>query len=434
MFSFLQSEQSKLRQAAKHWLYIASKTYNFRKDELSDGDVSELESSIERLRSKMKDKSVDSGTMKLALDDIEAVMRRLGGVFYPRSSIGENVDFFFVALIIYLGVTTFFVKPFKIPTNSMWPTYHGMTAEVWKSEEEKPSLLARPLRLAAFGATRYEVRAPADGELMMPVYGSAGSGYDFFHDVVSKRRFFVLPGQGYRYTFQVGAEPVELIVPRDFSLGKQVVLPALFPEEESPSYLISKLRATNGSGGRLKANVARANGTMRAIEVPLVKTGKFFKKGETIFSFDILTGDQLFVDRMSYNFVSPKTGDGFVFRTNNIDGIGKDSFYIKRLVGTPGDQIRIEEGGLVVNGEDASGSIAFDYNRDKTPPYAGYNAIKNLAPGRDVSVPDDRYYALGDNSYNSLDSRYWGFVPEEDVVGRPLVIYYPFTKRFGPVK
>ena len=51
-----------------------------------------------------------------------------------------------------------------------------------------------------------------------------------------------------------------------------------------------------------------------------------------------------------------------------------------------------------------------------------------------MSVPDDRYYALGDNSYNSLDSRYWGFVPEEDVVGRPLVIYYPFTKRFGPVK
>lgn len=55
-------------------------------------------------------------------------------------------------------------------------------------------------------------------------------------------------------------------------------------------------------------------------------------------------------------------------------------------------------------------------------------------PGDTVTVPPRSFFALGDNSANSEDGRYWGFVPEKDVVGRPLFIYYPFTRRWGPAR
>ena len=56
------------------------------------------------------------------------------------------------------------------------------------------------------------------------------------------------------------------------------------------------------------------------------------------------------------------------------------------------------------------------------------------AAGRTLKVPEDSYYALGDNSGNSQDGRYWGFVPAKDVVGRPIFVYYPFTSRWGPAR
>jgi signal peptidase I len=54
-----------------------------------------------------------------------------------------------------------------------------------------------------------------------------------------------------------------------------------------------------------------------------------------------------------------------------------------------------------------------------------------LFAGQKITIPADSYLAMGDNSGNSLDGRYWGFVPAKDVIGRPLWIYYPFTKRWG---
>ena len=51
-----------------------------------------------------------------------------------------------------------------------------------------------------------------------------------------------------------------------------------------------------------------------------------------------------------------------------------------------------------------------------------------------LEIPKDKYYALGDNSYNSQDGRYWGFVPAKDVVGRPIFVYYPFSRHWGPAR
>jgi signal peptidase I len=176
----------------------------------------------------------------------------------------------------------------------------------------------------------------------------------------------------------------------------------------------------------------------RTTDVVLVKSGLFFKKGDTMLSFDLHTGDQLFVDRMSYHFVKPKVGDGFVFKTGEVDGLksGRDSFYIKRLSGVEGDSMRIEDGKLFVNEEEPTGSVAFGYNNGQVPPYDGYLNLGNrlLRRGETITVPEGMHVALGDNSGNSSDSRAWGYVPEKAIVGRPVMIFYPFTKRFGLAK
>ena len=455
MFGFLQSENKKLRSAAKNWLYLGHKVYNFRKDELTSAEISELARRIDELRVVVKTKPADAGKLKLSIEAMEDHMRKVGGAFYPQSSLGENVDFALYFLIIYLGFTAFFIKPFKIPTNSMWPTYHGMTSEVWTEENKAPGIANRTLRLLAHGAIRYEMKAPADGELLIPVeMGRRGSGVaiDLPTATVSKRHHLIIPGKGVGYTFEVGGKPVLFKVPRDFDLargmpmngvqGESVLGKAWFPDEPSFWDAIQK-RIVDGQVAR-RGSITLPDGRIK--EVAMIRTRMRFKKGDTMLSFDIHTGDQLFVDRMSYHFVRPKVGDGFVFRTGEIRNLSAsgDKYYIKRLAGTPGDTMKIEDERLLVNGDPATGSIAFSNNNSKEPPYDGYfnsdprqtaSGFRGLLRnGEEVSVPDDAYVALGDNSAHSYDSRGWGYVPESMIVGRPVMIFYPFTKRFGPAK
>jgi signal peptidase I len=159
------------------------------------------------------------------------------------------------------------------------------------------------------------------------------------------------------------------------------------------------------------------------------------RKGETILSFDILTGDLLFVDRLSYNFVPPKVGSGFVFKTGNIPALKErvgDRYFVKRLVGLPGDTLEVRPPVLWRNGNPIEGSPAFGRNARQEGLYPGYTNTGRLPAGETLTVEPHFYFAMGDNSPDSYDSRGWGFVPEKDVVGRPLFIYYPLTSRWGP--
>ena len=87
-----------------------------------------------------------------------------------------------------------------------------------------------------------------------------------------------------------------------------------------------------------------------------------------------------------------------------------------------------------------TGADAFEFNAKRQGKYRGYfNAdprmgAKYLQAGEKLTVPPDGFFAMGDNSGNSQDGRYWGFVPLKDAIGRPLFIYYPFTKRWGPAR
>jgi signal peptidase I len=154
-------------------------------------------------------------------------------------------------------------------------------------------------------------------------------------------------------------------------------------------------------------------------------------------AFDILTGDQLFVDRMSYHFVRPSVGSGFVFRTGNIPGIANtygDQYYIKRLVGVPGDTLEIKNYTLYRNGAPITGADAFAKNAKQEDNYVGYRNEGLLAANAKLTLKPNEFFAMGDNSANSADGRYWGTVPAKDVVGRPILVYYPFTRHWGPAR
>jgi signal peptidase I len=237
-----------------------------------------------------------------------------------------------------------------------------------------------------------------------------------------------VPTQVQQITLRVGSELVSVQVPLDFKID-EVLEQAFFQPGTQRSQLVESGFLPAGRGGQ-------------QIPVRWINTGKHVKKGERVLSFDVMTGDQLFVDRVSYHFVRPQVGSGFVFRTDNIrsphmidiNGRQVESYYIKRLVGTPGDKLEVRDSALLRNGAPITGSAAFDKNADKEGLYRGYANQEALLKGRQVDVSEKGYFAMGDNSYNSLDSRYWGEVPYKDVVGRPLFIYYPFTKRWGPAR
>ena len=98
------------------------------------------------------------------------------------------------------------------------------------------------------------------------------------------------------------------------------------------------------------------------------------------------------------------------------------------VAGEPGDHLRISEGKLFINDKYAALSNSTGEITYNLPP-----GLAALSPKTDLAVPSDSYFLLGDNSTNSSDSRFWGSVPRENIIGRICVCYWP-PKRIGGVK
>jgi signal peptidase I len=158
------------------------------------------------------------------------------------------------------------------------------------------------------------------------------------------------------------------------------------------------------------------------------------------------------VNKFSYHFRRPARGEVFVFTTKNISYIedGREfdlrwgsQHYIKRLVGVPGDMIDVRSPELYVNGQKATEPyIRRVIDQAHYPARRGYYGYQGYSPDHEFNVhlpvtlsggPDRQYWAQGDNSYNSSDSRYFGPVPEQNVVGPGWFCYWPLTKRWGPI-
>jgi signal peptidase I len=141
----------------------------------------------------------------------------------------------------------------------------------------------------------------------------------------------------------------------------------------------------------------------------------------------LLIGDHLLVNRLTYvmkipftdivflNLGSPKRGDVIVFRYP-VDA-SKD--FIKRVIATEGDTVEIKDKAIYINGKTMEDPWGY-YSDDSIMP--GYLSPKdNLGP---IVVPKDSYFAMGDNRDKSLDSRFWGFVKREHLVGKALILYF----------
>lgn len=445
MFSFLFSEQKKLRQSAQTWLELADRVHKFRSDLLSEAQNRMLLAAAGDVRQCLKDRA-GADLLKPSLETLEKALRQCGGRIYPSSSMVENVEFFLVAAIVILGLRAYFIQPFKIPTNSMWPSYYGMTGEYFPAGQE-PGLLRRAARLIGLGATNHTVTAPADGEVLMPVFSN---GQPAFTEKAG-RSLFIFPTMVREYTFSVNGEYAHVSLPAEFSPEYDRVLEEAF--KGNAASLTAAIQESAAKAGTVERSTFIVRDGARPVQATVfwIPMGKKVHRGEKFLSFDILTGDLLFVDRFTYNFFPPKVGSGFVFKTGNIEALKEDEgdkYFVKRLVGVPGDQLEIKrpaglfadgkapqnskEGLLYRNGKPIDGAAAFGKNARKEGLYPGYTADGLLGFGQVVTVPQKSFFALGDNSPRSKDSRYWEYVPEKDVVGRPLFIYYPLTTRWGP--
>lgn len=448
------------KKGAREILRLGEKALAYRRDILTEDQEKKLQVSVSELTGVLKSKPVLISELEQKAEELDNQLKESGGLYYHKKGWVENVEMLMVAAIVVIGIRSFFLQPFIIPTNSMYPSFFGMQPNLYSDATEVPNIMERGLDKILLGASHYKLELENSGNLYLLLQN--GGSFRFANATFPNGRFFLFPKTVKEYVFEIGGKEQILQVPAEFDFD--TLIAQKFAGIESLRDLPLIVAQDQGfTGNRLKLSE------------------KNFKKGDLAIAFDILLGDALFVDRMTYNFVKPKAGDPAVFRTGTIDDfnrqintpvkslIGEDKYYIKRLVGEPGDQLQMivpdniftngtdvrkgTPGIMYRNGQVLSGNIAFEENNkrvqelaknpnaDNPLKYPGYRAEGLLTNKEVITVPQksdsnnptglNGYFAMGDNSTDSLDGRAWGYVPENEIIGRAFVVYYPFTKRWG---
>ncbi len=171
------------------------------------------------------------------------------------------------------------------------------------------------------------------------------------------------------------------------------------------------------TGMRLRQSLLRA--ALAALLVFLLQAYAFqvFVVSSESMAPTLRPGDVVLVDRLTYEFASPKRGDLLVFRVPQAD----DRDFLKRVIGVPGDTVAERGGQIWVNGTPLTRSMRV------APTHV---AVQSIPP---VQVPAGRYFVLGDNPNASLDSRLWGTVGLHEVLGKALVICWSGGARWWDV-
>jgi signal peptidase I len=134
----------------------------------------------------------------------------------------------------------------------------------------------------------------------------------------------------------------------------------------------------------------------------------------------LLEGDYIFVNKLAYEYgTDPKTGDIIVFKYPN----NPSKTYIKRIVAGPGQTVEVSDKVLYVNGEVAEIPLGSKYTDKRIIP-ADLSFRDNFGP---YQVPAEEYFAMGDNRDDSRDSRFWGAVPRENIIGKGVFVYLSWT-------
>ena len=180
---------------------------------------------------------------------------------------------------------------------------------------------------------------------------------------------------------------------------------------------------------------AALNGTMqgfRAFAIPFNSMAPTLLGKEKLPDGTTIGGDRFFAIPYAYWFSKPERGDIVVFKTAGISPhVPPNELYVKRIIGIPGDILSVKAGRLYNHGQIVS-----------EPASLARMVISNTIPGMQqflflptdtFQVPDGCYFVVGDNTANSYDSRHWGTLPAQNIVGRVSKIYWPL-KRMGAVK
>jgi signal peptidase I len=133
--------------------------------------------------------------------------------------------------------------------------------------------------------------------------------------------------------------------------------------------------------------------------------------------------DRIIIEKLSSLWRSPQRGEILVFYPPNSPAIkDRTKAYIKRVVGIPGDLLSIHDGQVFVNGKALTEpyiSEPMDYDLPQNPLTSA------------IKVPEHSYWMMGDNRNNSNDSHVWGFLPEQNIIGRAVLRFFPLDKRVG---
>lgn len=131
-------------------------------------------------------------------------------------------------------------------------------------------------------------------------------------------------------------------------------------------------------------------------------------------------GDRLVVDKVSYLFHAPNSGDIVVFNPPDVpelSAISKDNAFIKRVIGLPGQQVRVQQGRVYINDQPLKENYLDEPIRYELPSFV---------------VPEGQVFVLGDNRNYSNDSHVWGFLPKENIIGRAFWRFFPID-RWGAI-
>ncbi len=276
-----------------------------------------------------------------------------------------------MAIAVAMAFRAYFIQPFKIPTGSMQPTLYGIHFEPKDAPDLSDRMPLKLFKVAVLGTWYREIRADVSGAIE-----EAGHRENERVYCIGRHEYFIPTKWNER-----------------FRLGDQV------------------------------------------------------EKGQVLASGYQINGDHVFVNMLRWNFLRPKRGEIIVFETKGINRpakgcsrqwmSSKNQHYIKRLVGLPGETISIKPPYLLINGKplvNAPPPIA--RIQERSGDFAGYLLTMQRETylgeeGDSVALKPWEYFACGDNSRSSLDSRFWGPVPQKNLVGPAMFVYWPLSQRWG---
>jgi len=392
---------SKTARQALEMVKHVQKLLNSQRDILSQEAIEKTQAGISVLESEIKAKG-----SKTSLEEKMKNLETVGNKNlkpYPNPGWRENVEVLLVAIAVAMGIRTFFLQPFKIPTGSMQPTLYGVEYEPFN---QYPSFGKRVWDAIVEGGFYHYKVAEHDG-----VIEQFGQVKPFLRAI--NRQSYVL-------AYNVDGQVVRKTETLWFG-----------PDDD-----------------------AKLRDRMQLFESRQVR------KGEPYIKIKEYCGDHLFVNRLTYNFRHPRRGEIIVFKTKGINPaiMRQDQFYIKRLVVLGGEKVIIgDDQHTRINGQRLTAATPHFENVFTFGPvpkenyYFGhvnqatamklpdrYGNLSPLFPGENmepVEVRPNHYMVFGDNTLHSFDSRGWGDFPRENVIGKSFFVYWPISNhrqsRFG---